>query len=60
LWVSDFCSVIKSRERKEPADITWNIFAMETETVVCEAKCGRYRVGVVLQSGACTGLEFEI
>jgi hypothetical protein len=29
---------------------------METKTVVCEAKCGRYRVGVVLQRGACRGI----
>jgi hypothetical protein len=56
LQVSDFCSIIKSRDRKEPADVTWNIFAMETKTVVCEAKCGRYKVGVVLQSGPCRGI----
>jgi len=29
---------------------------METKTVLCEAKCGRYRVGVVLQRGACRGI----
>jgi len=29
---------------------------METKTVVCEAKCGRYRVGVVLQCGTCRGI----
>jgi hypothetical protein len=29
---------------------------METETVVCEGKCGRYRVDIMLQRGTCRGI----